>query len=691
MNKTDQCKLIYSGKYPLPLEVTTKKSYKILIFRSLVERGIISNIEIPDLPENYYIIRSEDLPGRKELTIHGEKIPLLAKDSVNYKGEPILIIVGPESKILKEIHKRIQVEYEIIEESNEIFFSKNIEIGEVKDLFKTSHKIVTGRMKTPNRIISKKLPTGAFTKKEADNFTVHTSSIWLKDLRDNISSICQIEADKIKIISPTVTGESEDTLIDNYYSSLYSTIASSLLKKNVYHLLSPEEQYQFTSNDYGLKGNWKIAFDSEDKLLATQVDVIIDCGAYPVFSEEKVCRVIHGITSMYKQRNILINVIAVKSNKPPVGYVSGLYLPEAQFFAEILINKIIKETKSDQLSWRELNILKKGNKNNTMSIIKNNLPIFDMLQMAAKESDFSRKNSSINLLLNRKKNRLNLTNKKGVGISIGYNGNSYISNSKNLMSHSLNLQLNRDNRVDLKVSCRITNMELISIWEDIISSNLDIESSNISIHTEDSSELLDSSPNLESKNINNLTPLLKQCCEEIKVRRFKDPLPISQTKVARRSSSLIWDINKWKGNPFKNSAYGSCVIEVEVDKNSLSIVIKEIWLILDVGKILHRSSIINSINREVMSVSKWLQHTEPNFESGVFSSSYRYNRDNSKIKPKINLTFIEEGKSKSVDSLIKSLLPGAYIQAVNQALGSNINSFPLSKEIVYKELIKDEN
>lgn len=690
MNKTDQSKLIYSGKYPLPLEAATKKSYKILLFRSSIEYGLIKSIKIPELPDNFYIFSSKDLKGRYHILIDGAKIPVLAENEVNYIGEPILILLGPNSKQLNTICKKIEITYEELPKKKEIFFSKSVDIGDSNKLFLTAHKIVTGRMNTPTRVVKKKLPIGAFTKRESDSYIVHTSSIWPKDLRDNISAICNTEKESIKIITPNNTGEDEDSLIDNYYSSIYTTLCSSIIKKNILHSCTPKEEYLYSSNDYGLKGSWKMAFNKDNNLLGIKVLISLDCGAYPVFVREKVLRILHGITSFYKHKNIFITVDAVKSNRPPVGVVNTLYLSDALFFAELIVSKIIKETNSDQLKWRESQILRKGHKNNTLTIIKSDLPLFDMLKQIGDMSDFSRKNSSINLALSRKTKRIGITSKKGIGLSLGYNGNSFISNDKSLMAHSINIQLNRDEKVDLRISCRLRNLEILTIWSDIISNILNVDSENITFHSEDSSTLEDSSPNIENKNIMNLTGLIKQCCEEIKIRRFKDPLPISQIKTGRRTSSQIWNPERWIGDPFKNSSYGSCVMEVEIDKRSLNIVIKEIWLILDVGQIIHKTSIVNAVNREIINTIDWLQNSSPSFIDGQLDSFYFFNRSKSKNRPKVNITFNETGKSRSVGSLIKNLLPGAYIQGVNQALGSNFNFFPIDRQMIFKEIKKDE-
>ncbi|QEN05716.1 hypothetical protein EW093_13670 [Thiospirochaeta perfilievii] len=697
MNKAEHIKLIYSGKYALPLDTATKKSYKILVYRSTVKRGLIENISLPEVEENYSIISSKDLKGKNFLKIDGNKIPILANKKVNYIGEPILLLVGPNISKLKAIHKKIEITYKIDidqEVSDEIFFSKTIKIGDTLEAFTTPYKTLSGSIKTPKSVIESKYLLGSFTKREADSYNIYSSSIWEYPLRDNIANICGVESDKIKIVTPTTTGEDEYPLLDSYSAAAFTTISSSIIKKNVFYIPTPEDQYLYSNKLYGLEANWQIVFDSEDTVLGIKLDIKINCGAYPIFVKEKVLRVLHGVTSYYKHRNIEVTVTGYKSNLPPAGLSKDIYLADALFVAELLISKIIKESKKDQYLYRNENLIKKGYRNSTGSVIKRELPLDIMLKNVVEQSDFLRKNSSINLSLLRKEKRIHYSAKRGVGISVGYNGNGFISNEKNISAHSVVVELERNGMVELKVSCRINNLDLLTVWEDILVETLGIERENIKIFTEDLTMIMDSGPNIDNKNVTILTPLIKQCADEIKVRRFKDPLPIRQFKVTRKKSSNVWNYENWKGEPFKNSSYAACAVEVEIDKRSLSCIIKEIWIQLEVGLILNKQALLNSVSREINQTINWLQNSEPKERDGEFSTHYFYNKPLVKSNPIINISIYETGKNKNiprgVGSLIRNTLPGAYIQGVNQAIGSNINTFPINKEMIYKELIKDD-
>lgn len=685
MTRDDYTKLIYSGKYPLPMDFATKKSYRLLVYRSTISNGRISSIHLPELPDNYLIIQGKDLKNNT-FKIGTKTYPVLATDKIGYKGEPILIITGPEITELKKIFKAVEIEYESLEDSvytsdPDVLYSKSVAIGDnSKDEL---YKSITGTIKTPTRIIQTKFLYGSFTKRDADTLTNYSSTSWPELLRENISRICGFPQEDVHVIHPVVTGERENSMIDGSLSSIYSAIATTILKKNVLYSPTSEDQYMHSSRIYGLTANWKMNFNRDNNLLGLEVTVTLPCGAYPILIEEKVLRILHGITSFYKHRNIKITVNAIRTSYTPSGLSNGLYLSDALFIAELLTSKIIKECRGDQLQWRLDNLLQKGYKNSTNAIIKSDIPLEEMLRCVSRDADFSRKNSSINLLLSRREKRIKHLSKRGIGISVGYNGNNFISNDRKLSTNLVTVELLRDNRVEVHINSTVEQLDMFNVWEDIINQILNIEVENITINLNS----ITPGPNTEDKNINIITPLIKQCCEEIKTRRFKDPLPIVQQKQTRRKSKVVWNESEWKGDPFKNTAYATCVTEVEVDRRSLTCILKEIWLYLEVGQIIDKQMLMNSIRREILACIKWLQEEYTTREDF-------YNCPIVSAEPQINITIYETNKNrnliKSVGSLVFNTLPAAYIQAVSQALGANINSFPVKRETIYRELRKDE-
>ncbi|MDO9548952.1 MAG: molybdopterin-dependent oxidoreductase, partial [Candidatus Marinimicrobia bacterium] len=83
--------------------------------RSSRAKAKIKSIVKPELPEGYFIVDKDDVPGVNRMRTVISDHPLFAEDTVEYIGQPILLVVGPEREIIYDILTHIVVEYEDLE------------------------------------------------------------------------------------------------------------------------------------------------------------------------------------------------------------------------------------------------------------------------------------------------------------------------------------------------------------------------------------------------------------------------------------------------------------------------------------------------------------------------------------------------------------------------------------------------
>ena len=73
--------------------------------RSTKAKAIIKKINLPPLPEGYTTINENDIPGENYVKMLKTDWPYFSSRQVNYIGEPILLIVGPDKQKVKESQK----------------------------------------------------------------------------------------------------------------------------------------------------------------------------------------------------------------------------------------------------------------------------------------------------------------------------------------------------------------------------------------------------------------------------------------------------------------------------------------------------------------------------------------------------------------------------------------------------------
>ena len=63
-----------------------------MLLRSTIARGKILGIRLPRLPEGYIVADQSDVPGENAVSIVLQDTPVFAKETVEYVGEPILLL-----------------------------------------------------------------------------------------------------------------------------------------------------------------------------------------------------------------------------------------------------------------------------------------------------------------------------------------------------------------------------------------------------------------------------------------------------------------------------------------------------------------------------------------------------------------------------------------------------------------------
>jgi CO/xanthine dehydrogenase Mo-binding subunit len=109
---------------------------------------------------------------------------------------------------------------------------------------------------------------------------------------------------------------------------------------------------------YILKARW--AAKNDGKLLAAEVEVIADGGAYAYTSTKVLGNATLMCTGPYEIPNVKVDAYAVYTNNLPNGAFRGFGGPQGAFEAETQMNRLAEKLNMDAVMLRERNVLKEG-------------------------------------------------------------------------------------------------------------------------------------------------------------------------------------------------------------------------------------------------------------------------------------------------------------------------------------------
>lgn len=109
-------------------DYTFKEILYISVVRSKIQRGKILSIQLPHIPRGYFVFSSSHIPGSKVWHYLLDDWKFLADEQVNFYGEPILLIAGPELSTCKKLASEVNITYSKTDAISRVYdaFNKDI-------------------------------------------------------------------------------------------------------------------------------------------------------------------------------------------------------------------------------------------------------------------------------------------------------------------------------------------------------------------------------------------------------------------------------------------------------------------------------------------------------------------------------------------------------------------------------------
>ena len=637
------------------------------IIRAEISRGEIKSIVYPEDTGNCSVFRTENIPGNNFISVSNDRIPLLAERKINYYGEPAGLVYGTDEKCLEEFIKKIQIEYNketSLEMNNygkdQIIRERRFSKGDPERIFINS-KTTEEKYIIPSKSIYSCDNQGAFSEFEENILTVNTSTQWPYHVLNSVCNCSGINKKKLNVIVPDICEQNNNKI---YYPSLLAVYAALITQKTgkpVKIILNKETEESILKRPE-MVINCKTAFTDSHGLAALRIGIDIDIGAYPFFLDEIENRISTMISGLYKCRNTAIVLRFIKTSNPPSPALAGMGFPEIFFALETCLAKKIGDISIDPVHWKIEN-----------SAVKNEEVYSAILNDISVISGFHRKYAAYEVLRNNRITKNAYPPVKGIGLSIGYQCNGFYNEGKDREPYSVIVKLSRGGILEILTSGISNESGSLQVWRDMACDILGIKKDNIVIGKNGTTSFPDTGPSFLSRNITIITGLILKCCNAVKKKRFRSPLPIEVKRSLKLPES---------SNPFYSESSGAAVVEINYNPVTYLFDIKNIWMNIYCGKLYSVSLAKKRVEKGIFNSLEWcLKNGNPIYPAENLFYSIM------KKLPSIHITFLDK-KGKNLPGGLEELpfntIPPALTSAVSQAANVSINRLPITPELIFR-------
>ncbi|HZJ87761.1 MAG TPA: molybdopterin cofactor-binding domain-containing protein [Sphaerochaeta sp.] len=629
-----------------------------LIIRSTIERGTIRKITLPELDNRFVVIATRDITGTNRLRINDVTMPLLTSSTVSYLGQPILVLFGPDTELVRFAAEDIEIEYEELTEEHPFeeptpytWSSGSIEdiLEATEDLQNIERTYRFGHSETTNNTFT--TITASF---DGEELIISVPTQWPQHVRDTVSDVTGIAKRKITIIPESAHAPYDELLITP--SAVAALAALAAIKSES----DAQLRTIINSSRPQIDIQRKSYYAPDGKVHAEVIEVLVDQGSALFFSDEMANHIIAGLTPIYSLEAISISISFTQSSQQPAHFYGDLGYSDALACTEAHYTALSTLTGYNPVTWRIKHI---GDDKAHQQTVKTDRAskLKALIEEVSQSSDFLRKHAVYEMQTKSKLSTF-LNYSRGIGLCCAAGISGFSSECKQLVQQAMQLTLLPNDKVEMNTSLSTAGSSA-DLWKDIISEELAIEKNEISFVT-DYAEIIDSGPAVLAVATGRMPQQIKRACDLIKEKRFVDPLPISE----HLSSSRIAGAN---APLFISHTWVTVVIELEIDTILLTPTVRSIWTSLAISKSQDEQVVRTKTRRAIVRALR---------EVGVSLSQ------SGAPEITINITAESERMNTSINSGVKAALSGAFLAAVDQALGTPITTLPVDGNVVLAAL-----
>ncbi len=712
--------------------------------RSSVPRGLIRRVEFDPAFDwrGVVIADHRDIPGANVVAHILEDQPLLAAREIRHADEAIVLVAHADPERAEAARQAVRVEVEPLEPvltvedalaarvklfgEDNVFKEVRIARGDLAAGFAAAALVVEGVYHSGHQEQLYLENNGMIAERSADGGIVVRGSMQCPYyVHHALQLLLGLPPEKVRVIQ-TVTGGGFGGKED--YPSMIGGHAALLAWKSgrpvkiVYDRL---EDIAATTKRHPARIHVRTGHARDGSLVACEVDVVMDGGAYSTMSPVVLSRGAIHAAGAYRCPNVSIRARAVATNTPPNGAFRGFGVPQTQFAVESHMDRVAARLGLDPLELRRRNAYVVGDVTPTGQLLRESVGALETLERTAvrvhwseKRRRYARENAAAARAEAAGRvapggRRL----RRGIGLALSWHGAGFTGSGEKSLQSLAALELAPDGRPRVLVANTEIGQGAATVFSQVVGERLGLPPTEVWIETPDTDRVPNSGPTVASRTTMIVGGLLEQCARALRERLelfAERPLQggadfrqVAKRFLARRGplrverryqqpSHMEWSDETNRGDAYGCFSYATLAVEVEVDLDTGEVRVLHVTTAQDVGKAIHPVLVTGQIQGGTLQGLGYALLEEVRWKDGrVWNHQLtNYVIPTAVDAPPIDVLIVECPYSggpfgaKGVGELPMDVPAGAVVSAIAHATGVRLDEIPITPERLLRALAR---
>ncbi|HEV7889032.1 MAG TPA: xanthine dehydrogenase family protein molybdopterin-binding subunit [Pyrinomonadaceae bacterium] len=697
--------------------------------RSSVPRARIKNITFGEgVPwEEFTVVTADDVPGANYVALILNDQPYLADGVVNHAEEPILLLAHEDKYLLEEARRRVHVEYEPlpavfnIEDSlakkevvwgeDNVFKSFLVEKGNIEEAFAEPDLIVVEGEYTTGAQEQLYIETnGVIAEATADSVTVSGSMQCPYYVHKALVKLFNLPEDRVRVVQTETGGGFGGK--EEYPSMIAGHAALLALKSGrpVKMIYDRAEDMAATTKRHPSRTRNRIAVTRDGRLVAMDIDFVVDGGAYATLSAVVLSRGTIHAAGPYRCPNVRIRSRAVATNVPPHGAFRGFGAPQSIFALERHLDKVARELGLTPEEFRRRNFITRGETTATGQVVKDEVDFGALLDRAFELSGYREKRERF------PRENEGARTKRGVGFATFMHGAGFTGSGEKYLQSIVGCEADAEGRVHVLAASTEIGQGTNTIFAQIAADALGLDYEMVEVSRPDTGNVPNSGPTVASRTTMIVGKLVETAAIQLKDKLIEAGLlessftreewaracaeynerhgELKSLTQYKQPDDIEWDDEHYRGDAYGAYAWAVYVAEVSVDTVTYEARVEDFVAVQEVGRVIHPVLAAGQIEGGVAQGIGWTLYENVVWQGGRMANGQMTNYiiPTSADIPPIRVDFFEHpyaggpGGAKGIGELPMDGPAPAILNAVEQALGLPFDHVPLTPENIMDAL-----
>jgi CO/xanthine dehydrogenase Mo-binding subunit len=691
--------------------------------RSTSARGNIRDIRFdPTIPwDEFVIVTAADIPGLNRVALIVDDQPYLADERINHPEEPVVLLAHRDRQMVELARRHVSIDVdplppvfdldaslsakEVIWGGDNVFKSYVVSRGDVDSAFREAHVVVEGEYETGAQEQLYIEPNGMLALASPEmGITVWGSMQCPYYIHKALVGLFAVPPEKVRVVQMETGGGFGGK---EEYPSMIAGHAALLAWKAgrpVKLVYDRAEDMVATTKRHPSRTRHRTAVDRDGRLLAMDIDFVIDGGAYCTLSPVVLSRGTIHAAGPYFCPNVRIRGRAVATSAPPHGAFRGFGAPQSLFALERQMDRVAAAAGLAPEEFRKRNFIRSGQTNAVGQIIREPVDMSALLDRALTLSEYKAKRDRF------VKENQAAAIKRGIGFATFMHGAGFTGSGEVHLGSSVAVEAAPDGHIRVLTANTEIGQGTNTIFAQIAADALSIDIESVEVVQPDTAVVPNSGPTVASRTCMVVGKLVESAArglrlmladagvlpESFDTERFRG---VAASYVAEHGSlravveyqpppNLRWDDERYQGDAYGTYAWAAYVAEVSVDYVTCEVRVEDFVAVQEVGRVINPVLATGQIEGGVAQAIGWALYERIAWGEGRMANGQmtNYIMPTSVDLPTIRVAFEERpypygpGGAKGIGELPMDGAAPAILNAVQHATGISAHRIPLTPE-----------